>query len=431
MPKEVEIQVSGIGDDGYGTGRSGARTIRVKNGLSGETVTARVLKRRKGEWLSEAIDIADPSADRQPSACAYFPRCGGCAVQHLNYPAQLDLKEHGLREALAANGVQAKAFAKPVFGPRFNYRTKARFGVRVVGGEVLVGFRETFSNRVGRITECLTLVEPLSELLVPLKQLIAGLSSPLRIPQVEVAAGDTDTAIILRHLEPLSDSDRRAISDFSRACGVRTYTQSGGYETVTPASESAERPYLGYQNRDYGLHFLFAPTDFTQVNLAMNQKLVRAAVNGLAAPAGSRVLDLFCGIGNFSLALASTGLEVRGLEASANSIERAEMNARHNRLSRQCEFTVQDLYDADCLNLGQAEYILLDPPRSGAGPNLSAWLEGTGARRVAYVSCSPKSFAQDARVFIDAGFELEQAGIYDMFPNTAHVETLGIFQKSW
>jgi 23S rRNA (uracil1939-C5)-methyltransferase len=163
----------------------------------------------------------------------------------------------------------------------------------------------------------------------------------------------------------------------------------------------------------------------------MNLKLVRGAIAGLNAPRGSRVLDLFCGIGNFSLPLAASGLAVRGLEAASEAIERARLNANHNGLGELCEFEVQDLYDAGCLNLGQADYLLLDPPRSGAGPNLAAWLETTGATRVAYVSCSPTSFAQDAGVLQQAGFALEQVGVYDMFPNTAHVETLGIFQKKW
>ena len=433
MPREVQVRISSLGDDGFGRGAVGERQVRIKNALTDEAVTARVLKRRKGEWLAEAFEIdGPPSGDRQMPACGYFPRCGGCAVQHLNYPAQLALKEEGLRQALAAESVAADSFEQPVHGPRFNYRTKARFGVRVVGGEVLLGFRESFSNRVGRMSACLTLVEPLSDLLVPLKHLISGLSAPERIPQVEIAAGDgEETAFILRHLEALTEVDRHAIAEFSTLQRTRAYTQSGGYETVVPASARAETPYLGYRNPDFGLHFLFAPMDFTQVNLAMNRKLVQAAVLGLGAPAGARVLDLFCGIGNFTLPLAASGLEVCGLEASPAAIERARMNALHNGLAARCEFAVQDLYDADCPIPGRADYLILDPPRSGAGPNLPVWLEATGATRIAYVSCSPGSFAKDARIIVSAGFSLEQVGIYDMFPNTAHVETLGIFQKSW
>lgn len=434
MPRELALSIDALEGDGFGVasyGESFVRTVRVKNALPGEAVVARTLKRRKGEWLAEAIEIADGAASRRHPACEFYPRCGGCAVQHLDYDAQLALKEAGLKAALRENGVQPQAYRPPVYGPQFNYRTKARFGVRVVGGEVLVGFRESFSNRVGRMTACLTLTEPLSALIARLKVLIAGLSNPERIPQVEVAAGDDAAALIIRHLEPLTDQDQEKIRAFGVAHGVRAFTQSGGYETVTAASPAARDPYLGYRNPDYGLHFLFAPSDFTQVNLEMNLKLVNAAIAGLAAPAGASVIDLFCGIGNFSLPLAAAGLRVRGLEGAEPAIERAQLNARRNGLAGRCEFAVQDLYDADCLNLGQADYLLLDPPRSGAGPNLAGWLESTGARRVAYVSCSPKSFAEDAAVLEKAGFRLQQAGIYDMFPNTAHVETLGIFQRSW
>ncbi|MEM8769720.1 MAG: methyltransferase domain-containing protein, partial [Pseudomonadota bacterium] len=203
-------------------------------------------------------------------------------------------------------------------------------------------------------------------------------------------------------------------------------------DTVQPIDDrAAASDTLNYENPDFGLNFRFKAMDFTQVNLAMNRKLVRTAVLKLQAESGSRVLDLFCGIGNFSLALAAQGYDVLGVEAAAEAIDRARLNARLNGLEARCEFAVQDLYDADCLNLGKADYLLLDPPRSGAGPNLRAWLDNSEARRGVYVSCSPASFASDAAVLQQAGFVLEQVGIYDMFPHTAHVETLGVFQKPW
>ncbi len=429
-PREVEVDVETLGGDGYGGARVGERALRVKNGLPGERVVAKVLKRRRGEWLSEAVTVLGPAAaQRIVPACPAFPRCGGCALQHLDYHAQLELKEAELLRALEENGVVPEKVLPATCGPRFGYRTKARFGVRVVGGEVLVGFRESFSNRVGRMDRCPVLVPSLSGLLPPLKALIAGLSRPDRVPQVEVAAGDDARAVILRHLDPLTDPDRRSIRGFSETHRVRCYTQAGGYETLLPASAPSRTRLLGYANPDYGLHLLFEPVDFTQVNLQMNRKLVRAAVSALAVPPGQQVLDLFCGIGNFSLALAAAGARVKGLEASASAIERARMNSLRNGLGRWCEFAVQDLYDADSQLTGQASYLLLDPPRSGAGPNLAAWAGAGNLRRVAYVSCSPASFAADAAVLQEAGFVLEQVGIFDMFPNTAHVETLGVFQK--
>ena len=431
LPPEVTLEIERLEDDGCGIGEVEGRRVRTKNALPGEGAVARVLRRKKGEWLAEAQEIIRPSALRRSPACQYFPRCGGCALQHLDYDAQLAAKEAGLLAALEAAGVEPLQVAPPVDGPRYHYRTKARFGVRQVGGRILVGFRESFSNRVGRMDDCLTLTEPLAALLAPLKALIEGLSRPERIPQVEVAAGDHDVALLLRHLDPLEVRDEEAIDRFAVQHGVRCYGQSGGYDTVRPLSASAREEYLVYGNPDFGLSFRFKAMDFTQVNLAMNHKLVRAAVLLLEAEAGARVLDLFCGIGNFSLALAAQGFDVLGLEASSDAIDRARLNARLNGLEGRCEFAVQDLYDADCLNLGKADYLLLDPPRSGAGPNLEPWLDASGARRVVYVSCSPASFARDAALLKQAGFALERVGIYDMFPHTAHVETLGVFQKPW
>lgn len=431
LPPVLEIGIDVLGADGLGKATFRERQLRVKNALAGEQVSVRVVRRRGGLWYAEAGKIADRASERVEPVCPVFPRCGGCAMQHLDYAAQLENKQSRLLQALDESGVVWERLAPVTAGPRYHYRSKARLGVRVVGGEVLVGFRESFSSRVVRMDACPALVVPLSRLVGPLRSLIAGLSRPDRVPQVELAAGDEATALVLRHLSALSAQDQARIVTFGEAHGVRCYTQSGGYDTVIPAAGASFQPYLSYGNPDFGLHFCFRPTDFTQVNMAMNRRLVRAAVEALDAPPGSRVLDLFCGIGNFSLALAARGLVVRGVESAADAIERARLNAARNGLTGRCEFAVQDLYDADCPDPGKAEFVLLDPPRSGAGPNLAAWLASGDVKRIVYVSCSPASFAADAAILGAKGFSLEQVGIFDMFPHTAHVETLGVFQKRW
>jgi len=352
-------------------------------------------------------------------------------MQHLDYAAQIRLKESLLLTTLEQHRVVPERLAPATTGPRYHYRSKARLGVRAVGEDVLVGFRESFSSRVTRMDACPALTPALSNLIGPLRSLVASMSRPDRVPQIEVAAGDDATALVLRHLTPLTAEDSVRIAAFGERFRVRCYTQSGGYDTVIPASAEAHQPYLGYGNADFGLHFCFSPTDFTQVNMAMNRRLVRAAVDALSAPPDCRVLDLFCGIGNFSLALAASGLRVKGLESSVEAIDRARLNAARNGLDGRCEFAVQDLYDADCPAPGQAEYVLLDPPRSGAGPTLTAWLASGDVQRIVYVSCSPASFATDAATLCGNGYALEQVGIFDMFPHTAHVETLGVFQKRW
>ena len=355
-------------------------------------------------------------------------------MQHLDYTAQLDLKQQAVLKLLSAQGVVPRTIREPTRGPLFFYRSKARLGARMVGGNLLAGFRESFSNRVGRMNDCLTLVEPLGDLVAPLKQLISALSCPERVPQIELAAGDRRCAVVLRHLTSLTTSDVTRVEDFAREFGVAFYGQSAGYDSVELLA--GEGDVLSFANPDYGVHFQFRPFDFTQVNLAMNRKLVRAAVCALLGPPGTRhngrrVLELFCGIGNFSLPLAREGFQVVGFEGAEDAVLRARGNAQRNGLLSACEFAVRDLYDPACRDLGGADYLLLDPPRSGAGPNLCGWLETAVPERVVYVSCGPASFATDARTLEEQGYELESVGVFDMFPHTAHVETLGVFARRW
>lgn len=431
VPKEVQFTVESLDSDGHGLGWCNDRRVKAKNALPGETVTMKVLKKRGGTWFGEAASPSSGgSAMRVEPACDYFPRCGGCAMQHLDYHAQLQLKQAQLADALAAVAVQPARFNPPVHGPRLGYRTKARLGVRLVGDQLLAGFRETYSNRVGRMEACQTLIPEFSDLLIPLKCLISGFDQPARIPQVELAAGDDARAMIFRHLDPMSPKDLQRLQEFARTRDVSVHLQSGGYDTVAQL-EHSRSPFLGYANPDFGLHFQFLPWDFTQVNLKMNRELVRTALMAFPSAPKAVLLDLFCGIGNFSLAAAARGFEVVGLEASDDSVTRASMNARRNGLVERCEFRVADLYDPVCELPGKADYLLLDPPRSGAGPNLDRWVETVQPKQVVYVSCQPKTFAADAAVLQQCGYELEQVGIFDMFPNTAHVETLGSFTRTW
>ncbi len=440
LPREIAVEVSRLGNDGFGVagvaggpvdGVAFQREVHVKNALPGERVEAKVLKRRRGLWLAEAQSVlASHSPARVAPPCSNFPRCGGCAMQHLRYDEQILLKQRRLEQALSVSGVVPKSWVPPRLGPRLHYRTKARFGVRLVAEQVLVGFRESFSNRVGRMNDCCTLIPAFSDLLPDLKEVLTRISIPGRIPQIEVAAGDTRRALLVRHLADFTAKDRASLVEFAERQDVSLFSQSGGYDSILPMNRLTDSPYLGYANHDYGLYFRFLPWDFTQVNLTMNRSLVSSALLALAAEPGEVVVDLFCGIGNFSLALAATGTIVRGLESSAGAVERAEMNARLNGLQRRCEFVKLDLYDPACQSLGEARYLLLDPPRSGAGENLGPWLASSRPERAVYVSCDPGSFAKDAATFKQHGYALEQVGIYDMFPHTAHVETLGLFVRS-
>ena len=427
LPQFVELRITCVDADGRGLGEIDGRPIRVKNALPGERVRARLLRRVRGERWGETDAVLVASPARHPAPCPLFPRCGGCAVQQLAGAAQLAAKQARLLELLDASGVEVGRLRPPVAGPSYHYRTKARLGVRLVGDAPLIGFREHLSNRVARMDDCLVLAPRLGGLIEPLKALVNGLSVRDAVPQIEMAAGDEDCALVVRHLRPLLAGDVDALRRFARRFGIALLTQAGGPETATLLAAPAGRTQqLGYAIPAFGLYLNFHPTDFTQVNLALNRRLVADVVQSLE-PACGLTADLFCGIGNFSLPLARRGHRVLGLESDAGCIDRAKHNAALNGVSGHCEFSVADLYETPVLptRLGAA---LVDPPRSGLGPAL---VEALGARtdRVAYVSCNPATFARDARQLVDLGFDLAEAVVYDLFPHTAHVETIGLFER--
>lgn len=428
-PREIALDVSALTAEGLGEGAFEGRQVLARNALPGEAVNVRVLKRRRGIWYGEADDPALASVARRRPPCRFFPRCGGCTLQHLDHEQQLLHKQQVLLADLAAHGVAPGMVRAPYSGPRLHYRFKARLGVRVVGDRLLAGFREGFSNRVVRMDDCKTLALPFARMLPALQTALGRLRRPDQVPQVELAGGDHHHAVIVRHLTALDESDLDVLDEFGRVNGMRVYLQGAGYDSVRPLRGADVGGYLSYENADYGLSFEFLPTDFTQVNPYVNRALVRGALLGLRPRHGARAVDLFCGIGNFSLAMARSGLRVHGFEAAAGAIDRARHNACRNGLSDRAEFALADLYDARCPDLPEAEYLLLDPPRSGAGANLSRWVASPVLERIVYVSCNPRTFSSDAVLLQQAGFVLDEVGIFDMFPHTAHVETLGVFTR--
>jgi len=427
--REVELTIEGLSPEGLGTGRWEDRPVQLRNALPGEIVRGTVLKRHRGVLYAEAQTPSERSPLRTDPPCPFFPRCGGCVLQHVDYEAQLRHKQGLLVRELEASGVKPGRLRAPASGPRFHYRHKARLGVRVVGDRLLVGFRESFSNRVSRMDHCSTLARPFADALPALQQTLAELETRERIPQVELAAGDDQFAYVVRHLVPLPAADEARLREFARQARGIVYLQGGGYDSVRPLDPVRTPPTLSYVNTDYGLSYDFEPSDFTQVNPQVNRMLVRRAVLALEPLAGRTVADLFCGIGNFSLALARRGASVRGYESAPGAIARARANALNNGLAGNAEFRVADLYDAPGRALPEAQLLLLDPPRSGAGPNLDVWAAWPRLERIAYVSCNPVTFARDAKVLEGQGFTLSEAGILDMFPQTSHVETFGVFGR--
>ena len=455
QPTEIEIEISTLSEQGSGGGTHNERPVWVRNALPGETVRARILKRRGGQRFADGQPLDHVSSDRVPSPCRYFPRCGGCATHHMAPAAQLRHKQGQLADQLAAQGIEPQRWREPVVLLRLGYRRKARLGVRVVGESVLVGFRESFSNRVARIDACLTLTPELSKLIPPLKASIGKMFDPKTIPQIELAQGDSGCAVIVRHLQPLTDADVALWQGFETDSRVEVLMQSKGYDTLTPIAKNRQQmSLLHYQIPEYGLTIGFYPHYFTQVNAPMNRELVRTVMGYLGNVRGQVVVDMFCGIGNFTLPLARAGARAVGIEASEEAVEMAKENARVNRVDRASAFYAEDLYgeggalvsatdesdetapsgssiNARFEHFSQSpDALILDPPRSGAGPNLDGWAGIPSLKQIVYVSCNPVTFAEDAKRLEAKGYVLEQVGVYDMFPGTAHVQTVGRFVRA-
>jgi len=422
-----------LAHDGRGVARIDGKTVFVADALPGERVRIRRVSRHRAfdEARLEAIDEASPR--RVEPRCRHFGVCGGCALQHLEPAAQLAAKQTQLLETLARIGeVRPQEVLEPLSGPAWGYRRRARLGVRWVQrkGRVVVGFRERRSALLADLESCAVLAPPLGELIRPLADLIGALSIRDRLPQIEAAVADDATVLVLRHLEPLLAEDLAHLRAFEARHAVRLYLQPRGYETVAPLP--GEEPVaLYYRLPDFHVRLRFEPIDFVQVNAPLNERLVERAVELLAAEPGHRVADLFCGLGNFSLPLARSAGRVVGVEGDAGLLERARVNARENGLNN-LEFHVADLMQAASLHAwagSRFDRILLDPPRAGARAVLPL-VGSLGGERLVYISCHPGSLARDAGTLVhQLGYRLAAAGVVDMFPHTAHVESMAVFVR--
>jgi len=406
------------------------KTVFVSGALPGEQIRFRRTRRHRQHDEGQLLEILEPSAERIGPRCAHFGVCGGCALQHLQPRAQLAAKERELRETLARVARVAPAsWLPPLTGPSWGYRRRARLGVRFVRkkGCVLVGFRERAAPYVAQLASCEVLAEPAGALIAPLAAMLNGLSIREQLPQIEVAVADNATALVLRVLKPPSDEDRTQLATFAAAHGVRLYLQSGGPDSLEPLGAPGEA--LRYALPQFGLELEFAPTDFIQVNAAVNRALVASAVRLLEPTAGAAVLDLYCGLGNFTLALARSAARVVGVEGEAALVARARSNATRNHVVNAA-FHCADLSVAPAATTAwlaeRYTHVLLDPPRSGAREVLAA-LARLAPRRLLYISCHPGSLARDLDVLVHGhGFTLAAAGVVDMFPHTAHLESLAL-----
>lgn len=430
-PIEVETEIVGLTHEGHGIAALDGERVFVPGALPGERALLSLERRRRRKRRVNLVEVLATAADRVEPPCEYFGRCGGCAVQHLSYEAQIRFKETVVRDAFERiAGLEASEWLVPLTDRQWHYRRRARLGVRYVDGKgrVLVGFKERATRYVTDMSTCRVLVEPMDRLPGELSRTVAQTSLTRQLPQAEVAVGDDARAVVLRVLaEPTSD-DLARFAALGRDLSVDIYLQTGGPGTVRPL-EPDTAGTLSYKLEAFDVDLEFAPTDFIQVNAAINAAIVRQVIDRLEIASTDRVLDLYCGLGNFSLPLARHAGEVVGVEGEGGLVARAAHNARRNDISN-AKFVTADLHQADWPFLRERwDLVVLDPPRSGAQEAVKL-MRKMGPRRVVYVSCHPATLARDAlELTANQGYRLAAAGIADMFPHTHHVEAFAVFDR--
>ena len=431
------LDIESLDLEARGVARRDGKVVFVEGALPGERVSVQVVRRKPSYEIARVDQILRASSQRVTPRCPHFGVCGGCAMQHLDPAAQVAVKQRALEDTFWHVGkLRPARILPPMHGPAWGYRYRARLSVRVVPkkGGVLVGFHERKSSYVADMRTCHVLPAHVARLLVPLRGMIASLSAPDRMPQIEVAVGDACTVLVLRHLLPLTDGDVAVLRAFAREHGVTWWLQPKGPDSVHPL-EPGDAETLAYALPEFGLRLPFKPTDFTQVNHAINRVLVSRALSLLEPGPQDRVADLFCGLGNFTLPLATRAREVVGVEGSKALTDRALAAARRHGLADRTAFATLNLFevDADWLRgLGRFDRMLIDPPREGAQAVAQALTQLQAAERparIVYVSCNPATLARDAAILVhEGGYALRAAGVINMFPHTGHVESIAVFE---
>ncbi len=429
-----EALIESLEHEGRGVARVDGKTIFIEGALPGERVEFASFKVKPNFEVADVTRVLEPSAQRVVPRCPHFGVCGGCSMQHLEPGAQVAAKQRVLENALWHIGrAKPEVLYPAIVGPAWGYRYRARLTVRVVPskGGVLIGFHERRSSYVAPMESCAILPPHLSDMIPRLRRLVAALSAPDRLPQIEIAVGEGLTVLVFRHLLPITAADDARFAAFAAAEQVQVWLQPGGPESAYRLYPK-EAPGLVYTLPEFGVSMAFRPTDFTQVNMGINRLLMRRTMQLLDPRPGERIADLFCGLGNFSLPIARLGARVVGVEGSEALVRRAAENAAANGLAERCEFHAANLFEAteDSLDaLGPLDKLLIDPPREGAIAVVKA-LGPASPRRIVYVSCNPATLARDTAVLInEKGYRLKGAGIANMFPQTSHVESIALFER--
>jgi len=429
--KSYELEIESLSHEGRGIAHLEDKVIFVSGALPGEKVVAnRSFSRAKFEE-ADVEEILVASAKRIEPKCEVFGICGGCSFQHLSSDDQIVAKGEWLKDVFLKQAkIEPKNWLKPLQVESWGYRRKARLGIRFVRkkDKVLVGFREKKSSFIANMNRCEVLHPSIGENLEVLAEAIEKLSIRENVPQFEVAIAEDATILILRHLEPLTAKDEQVLIDCANELGIYFYTQSGGIDTVKPLDKAAK---LTYSHPEHDVVMEFLPTDFTQVNFNLNHKMVSLAIDMLELNKDDEVIDLFCGLGNFTLPIARYAKHVVGIEGDKGLIERSKQNASNNQIGN-AEFYQADLFKEvegfSWFRGKKYNKALIDPARSGA-IEIVELLPKLGVERLVYVSCNPATLARDSEKLIELGYTLDTAGVMDMFPQTAHVESIALFTK--
>ncbi|MCH9757195.1 MAG: 23S rRNA (uracil(1939)-C(5))-methyltransferase RlmD [Gammaproteobacteria bacterium] len=429
------VYIEKLSHDGRGIARIDGKTTFIDGALEGEQVTFEYTRKKRDFDEGRVLTIETASPDRVEPRCPHHGMCGGCSLQHLRESVQIHEKEKLVLDVLTRIGHVVPEEISPVLASKdaWNYRSRARLSVNVVPkkNRVLVGFREKRNPRyVADIKQCSILHKEVGDKLLDLSELIGAMNNPRAFPQIEVSAGDDVVALVFRHLEALTDADKERFCLFSDDTGFQIFLQPAGLDSIQlfyPEGQSA----LSYRLPDQDVTFSFYPTDFTQVNARLNRAMVTQAIDWLALKSDDVVLDLFCGLGNFSLPLARLSARVIGVEGGEAMVVRAQKNAIQNKIENAV-FSCANLDDENALSAlktYECNKLLLDPPRTGA-LEIVKNIEKIGPSDILYVSCNPATFARDASVLVnEKGYRLIKVGVMDMFPHTTHVEVMGLFRK--
>jgi 23S rRNA (uracil1939-C5)-methyltransferase len=436
--KSLDMDARGVGHLQNEDGSQG-KVIFVEGALPGERVSFETLRKKKNWESGRMLTLQKASSMRVEPKCPHFAQCGGCSMQHLEPSAQVAMKQRVLEDNLWHIGkTKADNIMRPMHGPTWDYRYRARLSVRWVAKKdtIMVGFHERHSSFVAHMTSCEIMPDHLSDMLMPLRALIRALSIYDQVPQIEVAVGEAATVLVLRIMAPLRKADETLLKAFADQWDIQWWLQTKGPETAAPFYPLGKELY--YTLPEFGIKMPFKPTDFTQVNYQINRLLVGKALRLLEVQKDERVADLFCGLGNFTLPLATQAREVVGIEGSTALTTRALENARANGLDAKTSFSTRNLFEItrdDLVALGKFDRMLVDPPRDGAVALMQALAELRKThprlmpKRIVYVSCSPSTLARDAGILThQAGYAMSKAGVANMFPHTSHVESIGVFE---